>query len=375
MYIKRRFVLCALLISLVATLARAQVYSITDLGSLSPTAINIWGQVVGSVNGKAFVWTRFTGLKTLGTLTGGTYSSATSINDLGVVTGTADGAGTVFFSPPAQNLQCSDLVQPFVWTSWSGIKGLNTVGTFPPAGWGCEVPFSATGINAPGQVVGYTGELGSYQYGFLWTKSGGMSLFGGSFPPTFGNATSNTGQIVGQNSDEMTFGTGHATSWNGGVATDLGTLGGDVADYGSSANGVNDLGQVVGWSTTSPGFSSVHAVLWTRGGGISDLGTLYPDTSSAALQINFFGKVIGSSGDILLNIPNIFGLDPYPLEVVGRPFIWSERSGMQDLNTLINTSSGWVLNTATGINIWGQIVGSGTRNGQTHGFLLTPKKL
>ena len=48
---------------------------------------------------------------------------------------------------------------------------------------------------------------------------------------------------------------------------------------------------------------------------------------------------------------------------------------LQDLNTLISSTSGWVLNSATGINIWGQIVGSGTLNGQSHGFLLTPRKL
>jgi len=46
---------------------------------------------------------------------------------------------------------------------------------------------------------------------------------------------------------------------------------------------------------------------------------------------------------------------------------------MQDLNTLIHSNSGWVLNTATDINVWGQIVGSGTLNGQPHGYLLTPK--
>ena len=34
--------------------------------------------------------------------------------------------------------------------------------------------------------------------------------------------------------------------------------------------------------------------------------------------------------------------------------------------------SGWVLNSAVAINMWGQIVGSGTRNGHIHGFLLTP---
>jgi hypothetical protein len=45
---------------------------------------------------------------------------------------------------------------------------------------------------------------------------------------------------------------------------------------------------------------------------------------------------------------------------------------MQDLNKLISGNSDWKLNTATDINIWGQIIGQGTRNGQTHGYLPTP---
>jgi probable HAF family extracellular repeat protein len=61
------------------------------------------------------------------------------------------------------------------------------------------------------------------------------------------------------------------------------------------------------------------------------------------------------------------------VEIVGHPFVWTERNGMQDLNTLIPSTSGWVLNTAAGINAWGQIVGSGVHNGETHGFLLTPR--
>jgi uncharacterized membrane protein len=98
------------------------------------------------------------------------------------------------------------------------------------------------------------------------------------------------------------------------------------------------------------------------------LGTLSGDTLSAASNINFFGQVIGSSGN---TATCDFGFSPY--EVTGRPFIWTQRNGMQDLNTLISANSGWVLNSATGINFWGQIVGSGTLNGQSRGFLLTPK--
>ena len=70
-------------------------YTITDLGPLSPTGINAWGQVVGDLNGHAYMWSKFEGLKDLGLLPGGTFSSAAAINDLGVVTGTADGPGTV----------------------------------------------------------------------------------------------------------------------------------------------------------------------------------------------------------------------------------------------------------------------------------------
>jgi hypothetical protein len=46
---------------LFAPIARAQVYTVTDLGQLSPTAINTWGQVVGNLNGQAFIWTKFSG--------------------------------------------------------------------------------------------------------------------------------------------------------------------------------------------------------------------------------------------------------------------------------------------------------------------------
>jgi probable HAF family extracellular repeat protein len=45
---------------------------------------------------------------------------------------------------------------------------------------------------------------------------------------------------------------------------------------------------------------------------------------------------------------------------------------MLDLNNLIPSGSGWVLQVANGVNDGGQIVGNGTIGGQTHGFLLTP---
>jgi uncharacterized membrane protein len=383
-------ILLAFLFLVRVPIAGAQVYTITDLGPLSPTAINTWAQVVGNINGHAFIWERGRGLRDLGTLTGGTSSYAASINDHGVVTGTADGLGTVISQNPSlPNQQCSDLTQPFVWTPWNGMHGLGTVG---PADLGeiyfsflCDIPFYGTGVNDRGQVVGYTGAVeDDFQWGFLWTSAGGMTLFGSTFPPTWVNGVSNTGRIVGQTGIFI----GDATSWKGGVATTLADLGGGVADFSSSANGTNDRGGVVGWSTNVPLISDcyldlagcpIHAVLWTHSGAISDLGTLPGDTFSTALDINnCFGQVIGSSGNALgSQVAGGTGGSGYQgnegaITVIGRPFIWSAREGMRDLNTRIPAASGWVLNSVSDINMWGQIVGSGTLNGQSHGFLLTP---
>lgn len=217
-----------------------------------------------------------------------------------------------------------------------------------------------------------------------------MTAFGGSWPPTFANGISNTSQIVGQNSaygTPLTIFLGHATSWKNGVATDLGTLGGTAdlgypTGYSSAANGVNDFGLIVGWSTTTPidgfyffgwdGSVPVHAILWTPAGEMHDLGALPGDTFSAASKISFYGQAIGVSGNTVA-APIYSGPDYDPrYAIIGRPFTWSESGGITDLNTLILPDSGWVLNAASDINAWGEIVGEGTLNGEPHGFLLNP---
>ncbi len=110
-------------------IASAQVYTITDLGPLSPTAINTWAQVVGNYDNRAYIWA-FGRMHSLGTLPGGTFSWAAAINDFGVVTGTADGQGTVapntYWGYSGPSVQCSDLIQPFIWQQ--KMQGLGTVG-------------------------------------------------------------------------------------------------------------------------------------------------------------------------------------------------------------------------------------------------------
>jgi hypothetical protein len=57
---------------------------------------------------------------------------------------------------------------------------------------------------------------------------------------------------------------------------------------------------------------------------------------------------------------------------LARAFIWDSVNGVQDLNCLINPSSGWTLLNALLINNNGQIVGEGLKNGKPSIFLLTP---
>lgn len=299
----KRTLLLALVLLLVP-IASAQVYTITDLGELSPTAINTSGQVVGNIDGRAFLWTP-SGRLDLGILPGGTFSSAAAINDLGVVVGTADGAGTVISEVDGvPNQECSDLTPPFIWTPGKGMKGL---GGFGYGGGGfatawCYFPYDATGFNDLGELVGYTDGGNFYMYALLWTSADGMTLFGGSWPPTMANAVSNTGEIVGLSSDGGPVSFGETISWISGVQTDTGyaTLGGGNA---TAPNGVNDQGQVVGWSTITAAnplavcCPSMHAVRWSASGAILDLGTLPGDTFSEAFSINFSGQIIGSSGN------------------------------------------------------------------------------
>jgi uncharacterized membrane protein len=374
---KRIFALCASLILLVATLADAQIYRITDLGSLSPISINALGQIAGNLNGQAFIWTGSHGLQDLGTLPGGTSSSAAVINDLGMVAGMADGSDTVIGLDGVTKQYCSDVVQAFVWTRTKGMRGLGTVGvgSDQDSYYWCQIISYASGINLRGQVVG-TNDWSSntYDNGFLWTNAGGVKLIFSAWN-NLAFAINNRGDIAGM-LVPCCFAypvSGHASSHG----ADLGTLGGadPEFEYCSEAIGIDDVGQIVGWSTLSPDIYltpcedavSTHAVLWTQDGSIRDLGTLPGDTSSQAYKINLFGQVIGISGDTFNWV-----YPPGRPTLVGRPFIWSNRNGIQDLNSLVLFDSGWVLNSVSDINVYGQIVGSGTLNGQSHGFLLTP---
>jgi probable HAF family extracellular repeat protein len=371
-------VLLAAVFALLVPLASAQVYTIRDLGPISPAAINDAGQIAGlDSNNHAVLWTAGH-VRDLGVLPGGTYSVPNAINTVGAVVGMAD--GLVTYDPGVPYSKWTGYVPlSFVWTRSGGMQTLGYIDT--PIHSPKDTSSKAKAINIFGQIIVYTAGPNDYANGHVWTKRGGLTEL---LPYSYNSEAigiNNRGQIVGWNGymypddcspfcsrAEGTYDYPKPSLWENGVLTELG-IPPTVTDswlvgFGGVgvAYDINDATQVVGWSaieqSNEPRYWVHHAFLWTRKHGMEDLGTLPGDLSSVAKHINVFGHVIGSSY--------------VDTQHEGRPFIWTRKQGMQDLNTLIDARSGWILRLATGINFRGEIVGSGTLNHATHGFLLTP---
>jgi probable HAF family extracellular repeat protein len=112
--------------------------------------LNDRGDVVGqrAVPGGvgAFVWSAATGMRDIGTFSGGGNSAALGVDRLGRVVGLA--------------VNSSGQFRPFVWTSKSGMQDLGTLG----GAFG-----AAYATNPKGQAVGYSQTAGGQLHATLWT--------------------------------------------------------------------------------------------------------------------------------------------------------------------------------------------------------------
>lgn len=266
--------------------------------------------------------------------------------------------------------------QAFLWED-GVMQGLGTLG---------GARSQARGVNDAGQVVGYSLKSSGYNHAFLW-QDGVMidlgALGGGATSISMAFAINNAGQVVGQSTTAA--GKWRAFRWSGGMA-DLGALGGGH----SFGYGINESGHAVGASTigVSPDITD-HATRWS--GGMQDLGT-GGWGNSRAYGMNDNGQVVG-----------LLAMDGYPVtigaflydggmqalggtqsiawdinndglivgESDGQAILW-EDGQMKNLNSLIDPTSGWTLQSARAINDKGQIVGKGSFNGATRAFLLKP---
>ena len=244
----------------------------------------------------------------------------------------------------------------------------------------------ANGINAMGQVVGFSGRERDSENSsaFVWSYQTGMvdiGTLGGSYAQAY--AINDAGFITGTSQTWATVLTTHAfiqrpfASASSERMRDLGVLGGH-SSYGMAINGYN---HVAGYSTIRTNDPRVHAFLH-NGKSMIDLGSLGGGTAgsvivnrdsdvSVALGVNNWDQVVGYT-----YLPTVGEM---PLQQVA--FVWS-RDGyaggkMVNLNKLVNaTGKNYLLVSATGINDNGQILANAYHilNGSVHAVLLTPKK-
>jgi probable HAF family extracellular repeat protein len=371
---------CALGVSTAGAQMLIRQYNVTDLGVLPakkarisvPAAINEQGQVTGtsgmsSVDESAFLYDpkhNKEAMEDLGRNYGG-ISHGFAINGVGDVVGDSTFGTSEAISHAAlfRNGKIADL---------GTLKG--------------EAYSRATGINASGQVVGFSSPQRDYgaNRAFVWSASTGMldiGTLGGAFAQAFGindsGFVTGTSQIADSSRVQVTHAFIYQPLSIPGLNTkkmiDLGTLGGDDS-YGMAINMNN---HVAGYSTI--GIDRVHAFLH-NGRKMRDLGSLggidgiggreSVTDQSVALGINIIDQVVGWS-----YLPVKEGKDEsrgMPLQKTA--FIY-DQGVMMDLNGLIGPEAAkrYWLKAATAINNNGQIVAIADDLGtnEVHAVLLT----
>lgn len=206
--------------------------------------------------------------------------------------------------------------------------------------------FTPAAINNQGQVAGSSEWLAFRNTNGVWENLG--TLVGSTVSSAF--ALNGSGQVAG-NSPYVNGGSSrHATLFNSGTNTDLGSL--PLAGNYSTATGINDSTQVVGYSGANASTSNTRAFIWDSANGLRDLGTLGGQYAQA-FSINNAGVVTGTS-----QIPTGFGNF--------RAFVWDAVNGMRDIGTIAGDSS-----SGNFINANGHVVGSSTINNfdnRSHAF-------
>jgi probable HAF family extracellular repeat protein len=351
--------------------ARGQVmYSLEDLGVVKgmetseAAAINNLGYVTGTAyKGDQTCAFHYDYFKKFMEDAGGLNSRGFGINSSNVVVGDA------FFGMGIMPLSHAALFKGGVAVDLGVLKG--------------QMYSRANGINASGQVVGYSGPARDSieSRAFVWTGQTGMmdiGTLGGAYAQAY--AINDIGYITGAS---QTQGMGPMVTTHAFIyqsprppylrhqpMTDLGVLGG-LSSYGLAINNYN---HVVGYSTIAINDERVHGFLYA-GNKMIDLGSLggsgnrWGSDNSVALAINNLDQVVGYS-----YLPVVAGM---PIQQVA--FLWRRNEvgigKMANLNNMLDkTGQNYLIFSATGINDSGQIAASAydMRTGAVHAVLLTP---
>lgn len=315
-------------------------YRVMVVGPANSTAtdINNVGVVVGTypfspTSTHGFL-NRGKGLVDLGTL-GGSASEAVAINDKGEVLGhwTAAGGqrrGFIYYQGKRRDIGA-------LRGTFARYTDINNAG---------YVTATAESPRFPGGWRGYLRDPGG-----KFRDVGNLTFPDWPDVPTLNTALAlnNRNQVTGETGpfsqpDQPL----RAYTWTRGVMRDLG-------DFGWAPNGgnaINDRGQITGYMSVPTGFRSRVAYIYSNGRliDIDGRGAAIPERSSIGAGIDNYGHVVGSSDHL-------------------SGFVYRGKR-MQSLNALIDPKSGWDIVEPEAINDAGQIAATALRNGVSYAVRL-----
>ena len=277
---------------LLSPTARSQLTTILEnLNGGAPAAIVGYGgtTAVGyardAANGNVFRAVRWTqgGLENLGTLNGGSLSSAYGISgDGGTIVGVSrDGAA-------------ANATRAFRWTAASGMVSLGTLN-------GGDYSI-ANAASHDGRVIVGDATDGVVNQGraFRWTATTGMSSLGalnGGFFSSAAAVSTDGSVVVGSALDGANGNSSRAFLWKQDTGmVSLGVVNGGDRSYGKGVSGDGKV--VVGfWHDIASDLN--RAFRWTAAEGMTSLGLAPGWRASVAYATNSDGKVIVGRGDLL----------------------------------------------------------------------------
>lgn len=189
-----------------------------DLGTGYAQAVNSKGQVAGTFGGVFGIWTDGT-VSPLPLPAGGTYASASDINNNGDVVGLAYFADTGSY-------------RAAIWRNGT----VQQIGTL--AG---DVRSTANAINDAGQVVGYSVSSTNKWRAFLWDNGVISDLSLATDAQSFALGINNVGQVVGGYAAPGSY-NNHPFVWQAGVRNDLSAV---VGTGNCSSHDINNSGAMV----------------------------------------------------------------------------------------------------------------------------------